>query len=388
MRLLFVSKLDPHPRAVYTTKWRPDMKLLFTSKIDGVSHAVSTISKYAEVGRALGHEVAVFGEQSSEAPSLPYSLDVGAFDFAIFVIYDPSDFPDLPYLARLLDGMPKERRVIIDCVGRYNDTIRVDHDFNHLQRVDGHEGWEWIEGFQAVSDKILQPTLNPLREDVRPFLFHGYDPPAVARVYRSADDAAQAWSANGDGAKQYGMAYVGHNWQRWDQIRGFLGAVEPIKDRLTPMCLAGWNWDKRPDWAIEHGLQGVDVDPALLERLGVQTQWAIPFHEVIEFVGQARFSPVFHRPLFNHLGLVTIRTFETFCSDTIPLLMLPDSLVESIYGADARPLAPGTDVAGRLEDMLRRPEVYWDAVLKTRAHLAEHHSYQQRFQELLAILEG
>ena len=24
--------------------------------------------------------------------------------------------------------MPKERRVIIDCCGRYNETIRVDHD--------------------------------------------------------------------------------------------------------------------------------------------------------------------------------------------------------------------------------------------------------------------
>ena len=94
-----------------------------------------------------------------------------------------------------------------------------------------------------------------------------------------------------------------------------------------------------------------------------------------------------HRPLFNHLGIVTNRTFETFCSDTIPLLMLPKQMIESIYGPAARPLAVGEDVAGHIEDIMRRPEVYWDAVLKTRAYLADRHSFQQRFEELSAILE-
>ena len=59
-------------------------------------------------GEALGHEVAVFGEQSSEEPTVPYSLDVKGFDFVIFVVYETKDFPDLPYLARLLDGVPRE----------------------------------------------------------------------------------------------------------------------------------------------------------------------------------------------------------------------------------------------------------------------------------------
>jgi hypothetical protein len=107
----------------------------------------------------------------------------------------------------------------------------------------------------------------------------------------------------------------------------------------------------------------------------------------LETVGQARFCPVFHRPLFNRLGLVTNRTFETFCADTLPLLMLPERAVEAIYGPAARPLAPGEDVAGRLRDMMRRPEAFWQAVLDTRAHLAQHHSFRKRFQELLAILE-
>jgi len=364
------------------------MKLLFVSKLDRFVRAVNTITKYIETGKALGHEVAVFGEQSSEITSVPYSLDVDKFDFAIFVIYGPWDFPDLPYLARLLDGMPRGRRVIIDCNGRYNETIRVEHDFNHLEKLDGHQGWEWIEGFEAVSEKMLQPTLKPLRGDVRPFLFHAFDPAAVARPYRSPQEAAQAWSDRTNGAKPYGAVYVGNNWQRWSQIAPFLKALEPLKDQLGSIRLTGWDWDKRPDWAIEHGLKGVDVDPELLERLGVETTGAISFHEVIDLVGKGRFSPIFHRPLYNRLGLVTNRTFETFCADTIPLLMLPDDLVEPIYGSEALPLDPGADVAGRIKDMMRRPEVYWSAVLKTRAHLAEHHSYHQRFKELLTILES
>jgi len=363
------------------------MKLLFVSQLSRYSRAASTIVKYVHVGKTLGHEVAVFGEQSSEF-AVPYSLDVREFDYAIFVMYVPGDFPDLPYLARLLDGMPKDRRIVIDCCGRYNETIRVEHDFNHLEKLDGHQGWEWVEAFQAVSDRILQPTLRPLRDDVRSFLFHGFDPGSAVRSYASAGEAVQAWSGANDGAKPYGLIYVGNNWQRWTQVRRFLEAIEPLRDELGPICLAGWDWGKRPDWAIRLGVQGADVDPDLLQRLGVQTRDSVPFGEVVQFVGQARFSPIFHRPLFNHLGIVTVRTFETFCADTLPMLMLSEDLVEPIYGPGARFLAPGDDIAGRLRDMIRHPETSWDAVLKTRAHLAQQHSYRRRFEELLAILEG
>jgi hypothetical protein len=387
MKLLFVTRLVPSAGRVYTIKWRSGMKLLFVSKLDLFSRAISTITKYVEVGRQLGHEVAVFGEQRSDVPSLECTLDVGKFDFAIFVVYISSDFPDLPYLAQLLDGMPKDRRIIIDCSGRFNETIRVEHDFNHLERIDSHQGWEWVEAFQAVSNKILQPTHAPLRGDVQPFLFHGYDPAAVAHSYGSAQEAALAWSGERHGAKPFGVTYVGNNWQRWSQMRRFLEDIEPIRNELGPVCLAGWDWAKRPDWAMELGIQGVDVDQALLQRLGVETGSAIPFNEVTEFLGRGRFTPVFHRPLYNELGLVTSRTFETFYADTMPLLMLPDNLVRAVYGADARPLAPGDEVAARIKDMMRRPESYWDAVMKVRAHLAKHHSYQQRFRELLTILE-
>jgi hypothetical protein len=125
----------------------------------------------------------------------------------------------------------------------------------------------------------------------------------------------------------------------------------------------------------------------MLQQMGVEVKGNISFDQAIPFISQARFCPVIHRPLFNQLGLVTNRTFETFCSDTVPLLMLPDQMVKSIYGPAASLLTVGEDVAGHIQDVLRRPEEYWDAILKTRAYLADRHSFQKRFEELSAILE-
>ena len=83
------------------------------------------------------------------------------------------------------------------------------------------------------------------------------------------------------------------------------------------------------------GIMGIDTDPALLARLGVEVRDGVRFDEVVGLLGQARFAPVFHRPLFRHLGFVTNRTFETFYADSLPVLMLPRDFVAAIYGEAA-----------------------------------------------------
>ncbi len=364
------------------------MNVLFVSKLSQFARSVFPISKYVEIGRQLGHRVALYGEQTADPPQLPYSLDAKSFDVAIFVIYEPWDFPDMPYLAQLLDSVPKERRVIIDCCARYNETVRVEHDFNHLEKMDGHQGWEWVEGFEAVSSTILQPTQKPLRSGVRSFLWHAFDPASVAKPYTTAEQAAKAWANKTGNSEPYGMTYVGHNWQRWTQIRKLLEGIQPLSADLGPIAFAGTDWDKRPDWAAQLGIQGVDVDPELLARTRVESKPPVPFQEMIGFMSRGKFSPVIHRPLFNELGFVTNRTFSTFCADTIPLLMLPESLVDSVYGPSAEPLRVDHDVTGQVSRMLRNSVPYWEAVLETRKYLAEHHTFQHRFQQLLGILEG
>jgi hypothetical protein len=362
------------------------MKLLIVSRYDRSARAINTITKYVRIGKTLGHEVALFSDQIGDMPDVPTSRDPKAFDYVMFVVYEAPDFPDLPYLAHLLDGVPRERRIIVDCTGRFNETIQVEHDFNHLEKMDNHMGWEWIDGFSAVAETILQPTLAPLRADARGFLFHGFDPAAIERSYDSAEEAARSWSGKTNNPKQYGLVYVGNNWQRWSQMRSLLKAIEPIKQSVGPICLTGWAWDHRPAWAAELGIQGIDTDAAMLQQMGVELKGNMSFDQVIPFVSQAKFCPVIHRPLFNQLGIATNRTFETFCSDTVPLLMLPSQMIESTYGPAARLLAVGEDVAAHIRDVLSRPDLYWDAILKTRAYLADRHSFQRRFQELSAIM--
>jgi hypothetical protein len=362
------------------------MKLLLVTSVDPTTRSVSTVHKYVVAGRALGYNVVVYGEPRSDMPALPFTTDLSGVDLALFIIQVPSDFPDMPYLARLLDGVPRERRLVLDLWGRFNDTIRLDHDFNHLEKLDGHQGWEWEAAMQAVSDTILQPTLSPLRSEVRTFLFHGFEPGSVAKVHENAGNAAAAWRSAGPAEKPYGVIYVGNNWQRWDQVRRFLEQYGPIRAEVGPACLVGWDWAKRPDWAAHAGIMGIDTDPTMLADLNVDVRDGIRFDEVIGLLGKARFAPVFHRPLFRHLGFVTNRTFETFCADTLPVLMLPHELVTAIYGPAALELVPGGDVAAHLEDALSRPEKHWDAVMQTRSHLARHHSFKQRLQDLQGLL--
>jgi hypothetical protein len=358
------------------------MKLLLVTSVDPWTRSVATVHRYVETGRTLGHEVYVYGEPKPELPRLPFTTDVEGVDLALFVVQVTWDVPEMPHLARLLDGVPRERRVVADLWGRLNDTVRVEHDFNHLEKLDGHPGVEWVEAIQALSGTVLQPTLSPLRSDVGSFLFHGFDEASVAKPYATAKEAAAAWTAAGPADKPYGWAYVGSNWQRWDQVRAFLEQYARVRSEVGPAHLVGWDWSARPDWAVQNGIQGIDTDAALLSELEVEVGNGVHFDEVVPLLGKARFAPVFHRPLFRQLGLVTNRTFETFYADTLPVLLLPREFVEAIYGPAALALVPKDDVAAHLVDAMKRPEEYWDAVLQTRSHLAAQHSYARRFKQL------
>jgi hypothetical protein len=382
LKLLFVTPAGLSTSRMYTMRWRRSMKLLFVSKLARSARAINTIVNYSRVANELGHEIAVFGEKQLDFPELRFSLDVEAFDCVVFVVYMASDFPDLPYLANLLDRTRKSRRIIVDCSGRYNDTIRIEHDFNHLEKMDGHQGWEWLEAFQSIADRILQPTLVPRRADVQCFLFHGYDPAELMKPSGSAFEAWSRWT------KKYGIAYVGNNWQRWSQMRRFLEALTPIRNRLGNIALVGWDWQRRPDWAVQMGIKGADVDPELLQRLDIKTLDPIPFSQVRQFLSDVQFTAIFQRPLFNELGLVSNRIFETFLADTIPMVMVPEPLAVSIYGPDVLPLLPKNDVATWLEGVMGESQSYCEAVGRVREHLAAHHSYRRRLTELAALVEA
>ena len=253
----------------------------------------------------------------------------------------------MPHLARVLDGIPRERRAVVDLWGRFNDTIRLDHDFNHLEKLDGHLGWEWEEALRrSPTRSCSRPRSAALRRPLVPV------PWLRPRLGRAAAHDARARPRRHGRDKPYGVMYVGSNWQRWDQVRRFL-ELRAVRERSRAAhASSAGTGAQRPDWAVQKGIMGIDTDPALLAELGVEVRDGVRFDEVVGLLGQARFAPVFHRPLFRHLGFVTNRTFETFYADTLPVLMLPRDFVPAVYGPAALTLVPGDDVAAHLD---RRP---------------------------------
>jgi len=328
---------------------------------------------YARVARELGHEVTLFGRPNGKR--FDYSLDLDAADAAIFIFEWTTDLQDGDNLdlLRLAAKVPRERRVIIDCDGKYNDAISVVGDYNH---PDAAASERWIAICNSLSDKIYQPTLHPMRPNVRSFFFHAYSP---------------TWETPLNFAdKSYAMYYVGNNWFRWRAMRRILDAVEPIRDEVGRLAVVGLGWESPGPWANPTiSEDAYYIDPSYLERLNVEVLPAIRFDRVIDSMGKGVFMPVIYRPLFDHLRLVTCRTFETPAANTIPLFGQDAAYVESIYGEEALELVlPYERPQDKILDVVCRPEHYARLVSGVRQRLTERYSYMVQLQQLIQIVES
>lgn len=365
------------------------MRLMFAYWRIGNAGSAQDILQYARVAKSLGHEVVMY---APDEPGSPFecSLDLESADALILVFeWNLYQFPGgekkksavyrdglmgIGHLnvARLLSRVPRNRRVILDCDGMYNDATQVSGDFNHLDREASRRRTELCD---SLSDKIFQPTYRPLRANVRPFMFHAYD---------------SSWERPLDfGTKDYGMIYVGNNWFRWTALQRILRAIEPIREEVGRAALVGQDWAAIP-WWVPSPLreQAYFTDPDYLERMGIELREPVPVEQVIPTMGMAVFNPVLIRPVFDHFGLVTCRTFETLAAGTIPLFAQAAEYVESIYGtrATALVLRDGDEGSEQILDVLRRPQEYAEIVRDIRRHLAENHSYAVRLQELVRLV--
>lgn len=328
---------------------------------------------YVKVARALGHEVVLYGMPSIESP-FNYSLDVESADAVIFIFEWTTNlqYGDNLDLLRLAAKIPRERRVVIDCDGKYNDAISVAGDYNH---PDAETSQTWVEVCDSLSDRIYQPTYHPLRPNVHSFFFHAYD---------------SAWEVPLDfSVKEYGMIYVGNNWFRWRPLQSLLHALKPIRKQVGRVGLVGHGWDSPAPWASPTLIEDAYyTDPAYLEKLVVEVMPPIRFDQVVDYMGKGIFSPVIYRPLFDHLRLVTCRTFETLAANTIPLFAQDVEYVVEVYGDPATELLLGDEATEKILDVLKRPERYAEIIMEIRKHLAEKFSYAARFRELIDILEN
>jgi hypothetical protein len=233
-----------------------------------------------------------------------------------------------------------------------------------------------VEVCNSLSDKVFQPTYHPLRPNVRPFFFHAYNP---------------AWEAPLDfRAKEFGMAYVGNNWFRWQPLQRVLRAVEPVRTEVGRIALVGHGWDRPAPWA-NPGVHedAYRTDPEYLRRLGVEVFPPVRFDQVLAWMGKGVFSPVVYRPLFDHLRLVTCRSFETPAAGAIPLFAQAPAFVAEVYGDEAVELVlPQGRPEDKVLDMLCRPDHYAAIVRGLRRRLAEKHSYEAHLRELIEIVES
>jgi hypothetical protein len=350
------------------------MRLMFVHWVLEDRGSAQDMHHYVEVAKDLGHEVALYGRPLGPS-AFNYSLDIASADAVIFLNEWTTEVQhgDRMDVVRLVAKVPRERRVVVDLDGKYNDVIKVVGDYNH---ADEAEGRRWVEVCDSLTDKIYQATLHPLRPNVRPFLFHAYSP---------------TWEVPLDfSAKAYGMYCVGNNWFRWRPMRRVLQAIEPVRREVGRIGLVGSGWNSPAPWTSPTlSADAYYTDPDYLEKMGVEVKPSIHFTQVIESMSKGVFMPVIYRPLFDHLRMVTCRTFETPAANTIPLFTQDPEFVEEIFGEEALDLTlPNERPHEKILGILQRPEHYAPLVKRLRRRLAEKHSYAARLHELIDVVKS
>ena len=351
------------------------MNILFVMERRIDAGSIQALANYIQVGKEFGHTIAIYGNSDSQFPEIYFSNDLAAFDYVIFIFESRLNWGSGLQLAHLLTVVPRSRRVVLDADGMYNPVLRLDgYDRNHANEPDRRR---WAAAYEAVADRIVQPTLWPRQPQVQSLLFYGYDSQIQATAAR-------------DHEKRVDIMHLGHNWWRWREVsERLLPAVERIREGIGEICFVGLWWDASPAWAAASGQEeAFCVDSHRLRELRIHVLPAVPYRDVISTMSTARVNIMTQRPLFRRLGIVTSKYFEIFAADTLPLVMLDPEHAVKIYGPCGRELALHDDIAGKLVDVLEHPKKYQEAVHAVRRHLRTHHSYERRLHELLEMLDG
>ena len=350
------------------------MNVLFVMKHRGNAGNTHAVANYMRVAPRHGHAAAIYGDRQPHLPNLRFSTDIHAFDRVVYLFESELYRAKRLREATMLAAFPRTRRLIFDMDGMYNPVIRLDgYDFNH---ADEASRAEWIAFYDALADRVAKPTLAPPDDPgVAPMLFYGYDPAL------EADPAAAP-------AKRYDVLHVGHNWWRWREVAGeLLPAFAEIRGEIGEIGFIGLWWDGPPAEGADAGPRpAFGSDPDEFRRLRIRTTDAVLYSDVVRTMSTARINIFTQRPILHHLKHITLKYFEIFYADTIPLLMLDGDLAEAVYGPAARELVLKGRVVERLLDALRRPEHYQDIVRDVRRHLAARYAYDLRIEELVTAL--
>lgn len=351
------------------------MKILFVMKHRANAGNTHAVANYMRVAPRHGHSVAIFGAPMPYLPDLRLSTDIGAFDRVVYLFESELYRVGRLQEVTMLGTIPRRHRLIMDMDGMYNPVISLDgYDFNHPDEA--HRA-RWTEFYDTLADRIAKPTLaQPGDPRVSAMTFYGYEP-----TFQVGPSMAPP--------KQYDILHVGHNWWRWRQVSAeLLPALEQVRDQVGEIGFIGLWWDQPPAEGPDAGPQeAFRSDPARLRQLRISTTTAVMYTEVIRTMSAAKVNIFTQRPVLRHLKHLTLKYFEIFYADTIPLLMLDADHAEAVYGPAALELILSGRVAEKLLDALRRPDHYKGIVEDVRRHLTVNYSYDRRVQELAAALQ-
>lgn len=350
------------------------MNILFVMEHRGNAGNTHALANYSKVGAELGHTIALYGAPQPDMPGMRFSTDVRAFDRVVYLfeskLYRRSRLQE----ATLLATIPRRHRYVLDADAKCNPFIVLDrYDRNYRSE---EERTEWLQFYDGLTDQIIKPTLEPSADPrVTTLPFFGFNPDLIV----SPESAP---------AKTYDILHVGHNWWRWKEVaEELIPAFEQIRDQVGEIGFLGLWWDQSPEWAQAEGLElALRTETEAFRRLCIRTSQAVPYTQVIRTMSTGRVNIFTQRPFLAHVKHLTLRYFEEFCADTIPLLMLKPELAEAVYGpAGAELTLPGR-VAEKILDALRRPSHYQAIVVEVRRHLLAHHPYHRRVEEFVAAL--
>ncbi|CFX14199.1 protein of unknown function [Candidatus Filomicrobium marinum] len=352
------------------------MKILFVMKHRGKAGSTHAVSNYMRLAPHFGHEVAIFGTPIWYIPELKFSMDIEDFDRVVY-LFETDLYRILPvHQAIMLNTFSRDRRLIIDTDGMYHELIQLDgYDFNHANEADRKA---WIAYMDSLGDTVVHTLMDESRfPKAKALPFFGYDP---ALEVDAASTPGKVWD----------ILHVGHNWWRWREVeRELLPAFHKIRDRVGRIGFLGLWWDEPPDEGPDAGPSDAFLaDPYAFKRLRIESPPAVNYNDVIKTMSSARINIMTQRPLLRHLKHLTLKYFEIFCADTIPLLMLDEDHAEEVYGPAARELTLPGRAAEKIVDVLENEDKYRDIVADVRTHLKIHHAYEARARELFETLES
>jgi hypothetical protein len=351
------------------------MKILFVMKHRGNAGNTHAVADYMRVAPQFGHEVSLYGRPMSWLPGLRFTDRIRSADKIVYLfeseIYRLSPVSE----ATMLGSRPRGDRLILDMDGMYNPVICLDgYDRNHDTES---ERARWFEHFHALADQVYKPTIAPpssKREIALPF--YGYDPALETAAVPASE-------------KKYDILHLGHNWWRWRDVEETLiPAFAAHRSTIGRIAFIGLWWDKAPLEADAGNPLAFKSDAAAFKRLDIETQDSVMYDQVIRTMSSAKINIFTQRPVLHHLRHLTLKYFEIFYADTIPLLMLDADHAADVYGPAARELTLPGRAGEKILDALARPGHYREIVQDVRRHLAAHHNYQRRMQELATALNG